>query len=129
MLAGDKDGLFIEADPSGKALVAITDDESGDKFALAVEYEDLAELAAAILMAAHKAHLASRKPLSDSVETPLKYSLVTPTTLALGPTNVPDSVSLTLRFGRTALGVAIPKTMLRSLGEAMIAATANGAGH
>lgn len=129
MLAGDRDGLFVEADPSGRARVAIHDDERGEDFGLLVEYTDLGFLAAALLTAAVGAHKISAKRLSDSTNVAIEYPTIVPTTLALGPSHLPDHVSMTLRFGASTLGFAIPREALAALGQAIVALGAGGSPH
>ncbi len=79
-------------------------------------------LAAQVLGAARVAQERANLPLVESTNGPA----LQPSKISLGPCDIPDHRALVVQFGNTALGIAIHKSALRPLGEALLALSSDG---
>ena len=87
-------------------------------------------LAAAILRASAEAFIASGDKPLDFTTHPASWGVSSTTGVGLGPSQIQNHISLLLRFGATILGIPLEKSILRRLGEGLIAASADeSSGH
>ena len=122
---GMKNGLIVNPLPSGELEVKLVSD--GEECGCFNCKPDRAAMVAAQFLAAAKvAHERTGKPLPSRTEEEGNWANVQPSTLGLGPCPLPEHESLVVRFGEAALGIALPRTILRQMGEAMITMSADG---
>lgn len=128
MVANNNDAIHVEQDESGLAKIVMRQADGIDAVAL-VPYDRLGFLAAHLLAAASLAHRRSSQNLQSLTESDTAYPTIIPTTFSLGPSHLQDHDSITLRFGEATLGLAIPRTALLALGQALVALGAAGRAH
>jgi len=72
-------------------------------------------IVAQMLAAARMAQEKSNSPVAQPVNSPA----LQPSKIGLGSCDIPDHEALMVQFGNTALGIALPRSVLQGLGQAL----------
>ncbi|MCP4701929.1 MAG: hypothetical protein GY862_34480 [Gammaproteobacteria bacterium] len=122
---GMKNGLLVAMGPDGKLRIEMAADGE-NKGGFTTEPDKAGFLAAQILECARIAHEKSpHSVLQDGTQKESQWPTLQATKVALGPCHMPGHESLIVQFGQAVLGIALPSEALRSLGEALIALSAD----
>ena len=124
MNVGDmKDGVIFNSTPTNKVQIVLV--KGGESLVLNLDPKSAADIAGEALQAARMCHDRTGKTLPSGTERESSWPTVIPSSIALGPCKMPNHESLIVRFGEAALGFAIPRGILLSLGQALITASAS----
>jgi hypothetical protein len=100
--------------------------ESGKSLATTeIETAKAGNVAVLVLHAAQVAH--GGKPLPNTGGGKASYMSITPSGLNFGQSHTPQCTSLVCYFGEAVIGIAIPNSDLKSLGQQLLALSAGGA--
>jgi hypothetical protein len=88
---------------------------------LVINAVEAGPIAAHILKAANVSFRKSGKPPS---ETPANVPVIQMDAMGSGNSGIPNHETLLFRFGDSALGIAVPKPMLKQMGETFLALSA-----
>jgi hypothetical protein len=118
---GMTEGLLVNSLPEGMISIQLV---TGGKIAggQKLEPEMAMGLVAQILAAAKQTGKRVTPRAGDSGN----WVSIEPSSMALGPSQIPNHESIILRFGDVELGVSIAVDTLRKIGQALIALTAAG---
>jgi hypothetical protein len=115
------EGLLVNSLPEGMISIQLV---TGGKIAGGQKLEpEMAMVVVAQILTAAKQ---SGKRATPRPGDPGNWVSIQPSSMALGPSQIPNHESIILRFGDVELGVSIPINTLRSIGQALIALTAAG---
>jgi len=121
--AGMKNGLITNSLPNGNIEIALVSKGRG-RGAFEAAPDAMGHLVQQVINITMFAHQRMGQELQSGVDHVSTWPTVAISSLALGPCEVPGHASLIIRFGESQIGIPLPHAALRSLGEAMIAASA-----
>src|SRR5947207_1085231 len=123
---GLTDGIFSLALPDGNIQMILVKNGKSIESVDADPFKATG-IAVDIFKAATFAHEKTGRPLPSFMRQSARWHFTPASSIGLGPCSMPDHDCLILQFGEALFGVAIPISKLRSLGEALIASSANRA--
>ena len=125
---GLKNGIFAHTISAKEIVVSfVKDGQTLDTYNCAPA--ELTPIILVLLTAAVAAHTKNGGRPNPGVATRFANYPIPPTKIALLPSQKPETILLSLQFGRVDLVVGLGETTGRELGEALIAASASGLPH
>jgi hypothetical protein len=115
--------LAVESLHSGLIRLSIISDEQ--TLSIELTQKDCARTVAKILETAEDSFVESGQPPEDYTRQSIEWASLQPATLGLAPSQLPNHESLLVQFGNAVLAIPIERSQLRTLGEAMVALSAD----
>ena len=84
-------------------------------------------IAGQLLTMAREIHEASGVDLPDRTKQPSAWPIIQVSSIGLGPCPLPDHLCLVVTAGEAMLGIAVERSIARSLGASLMAASAEAA--
>jgi hypothetical protein len=115
-----KNGFKVDLADENKLRIVLVVDGSESR-PLIIDAVEAGPIAAHILKAANVSFRKSGRPPS---ETPPNVPVIQMDAMGSGNSGIPNHETLLFRFGDSALGIAVPKPMLKEMGETFLALSA-----
>jgi hypothetical protein len=119
-----KEGILSNVLPDGRIKLAIVS-KGRLRGSIELEPEKIGLVIQQLMAIAITSHRQTGGALIRGTEVPSTWPEIVASTIALGPSSYPDHEDLIVRFGDAKIGFPLNKTMLRSMGEAMLALSAS----
>ncbi len=119
-----KDGAKIEPRPDGRVIIFAVEEGKPTGF-FTTSNPGAGVIASQILNTARASQESAKLPLPDTAQSN-RYSEVTPSGIALGPSRHKDSVCLIMICGQAQIGFSLETALLRELSQTLQALGAEG---
>jgi hypothetical protein len=119
------DVFRVSISDQGKMRINLFD-SGAENGSAEIEVYEASQIATAVLLAAREYQHPSGRAYDKDAQ---RLSALAPSGVNFASSHVPGCISMIFHFGETSLGIAIPLTSVKEIGERLMALGATGAAH